>query len=97
MRKRKRKKKGAFRNYKPPANGDRELRRIMKAFVCSVAAKKGLSPEEYEKRIRRDGTYSTLRRMCHKLLFLIEKVCDDLRAQEASRGGVLSMSKDAAA
>ena len=93
-----RRRKGAFTGYKPPLNGDRELRGIMKAFVRTTAGKKGLSPEEYERGIRRDGTYSALRRMCHKLLFLVEKVCDELRAQEKlRRRSVLSTPKDAAA
>ena len=81
-----RKRKGkAFGGYRAPSNGDRELRGIMKEFVRTMAGKKGLPPEDYEKRIRRDGTYTTMRRMCHKLLFLIEKVCEEVLAQEASR------------
>ncbi len=88
---------GVLRGCGLPANGDRELRAIMKEFVRSMAVKKGTSPEEYEKRIRRDGTYSTMRRLCHRLLFLVERVCDEVRAQEARRHGVLTASKNAAA
>ncbi len=79
--------------YVPPANGDRELRAIMKEFVRDAAARKGLSPEEYEKLIRHNGSYSAVRGLCHKLLFLIEKVCEEVRAQERARRRVLRAAK----
>ena len=85
----------------------------MKEFVGDAAARKGLLPEEYEKRIRRNGSYSAVRGLCHKLLFLIGQVCEEVKAQERirrraeraakrralrmSRSVVLSGSKSAAA
>ena len=85
-----------FFGYKPPTNGDKELRRIMKDYVRRAAAKTDLTPEEYEKRIRRNGTYSAVRKMCHKLLFLAEKICDELLAQKQTQPSTTDVPRAAA-
>ena len=52
----------------------KEVATIMRRFIQNRAETEGVPPKEYERRIRKDGTYSDVRNFCSGMLIVVDRV-----------------------